>query len=200
VLVRRTSCLRKNLKVRWVVPAALLLLTAGSAACGTLPAEWPGLDRDLTKAVDGYLAAFLVEPVQGGQVYCASETLEVEQVGNAVKAWVWVLCEEFFPDRGILQVGAGFSGPLMVYLFSNEQDSLPGVSKPTYMATGFAQPRDGSLMAEDIERIFPAAAIERMCLADLSCTNSRVARLEAIVEGQVQEEFNLPVATSSFSS
>ena len=195
-----TSSLPKNLQGLWIVPAVLLLLAAGSAACGGLPAEWPGLDRDLTNAVDGYLAAFLVEPVQGGKVYCASETLAVEQVGNSVNAWVWVLCEEFFADRGTLQVGAGFSGPLMVYLLSNAQDSPPGVSEPTFMATGFAKPRDGSLMAEDIERIFPAAAIERMCLADLSCTNSRVARLESTVEGQAQVEFKLPIATSSFSS
>lgn len=174
---------------------AVLMIASGLTACGLSGAGWPGLNSDLTAAVDGYLAAFLIEPVYGGQVYCASETLEVEQTGDAVKAWVWALCEEFYPVEGALQVGAGHNGPLMVYLFSNEEDFLPGLDDPTYMATGFSAPRDGSLLAEDIARFFPPSAIERMCLEDADCSKARIERLEGALEQKVHLQSPLPIAT-----
>ncbi|MEJ2011029.1 MAG: hypothetical protein P8X64_02265 [Anaerolineales bacterium] len=174
---------------------AVLMLASGLAACVLPGAGWPGLNSDLTSAVDGYLAAFLIEPAHGGQVHCASETLEVEQTGDAVKAWVWALCEEFYRVEGALQVGASHNGPLIVYLFSNEDDFLPGLEDPTYMATGFSAPRDGSLLADDIARFFPPAAIERMCLEDADCGNARTERLEEALEQKVHLHCPLPIAT-----
>jgi len=175
----------------------VLLFAASLAACSTLHAEFPGLDQDLAAAVDGYLAAFLIEPVQGGQVYCATETLAVEQVGDAVKAWVWTLCEEFYAERGVLRVGSGFSGPLMVYLLANMEQHIPSAGEHAYMATGFAQPRDGSLWAGDIERIFPPGAIERMCLEDSDCSSARIERLEAELAVRTLADSGLPTATST---
>ena len=168
-----------------------LLFAVILGACTLSHGPWPGREADLSTAAEGYLAAFLIEPIQNGQVFCATETLDVEQTGEAIKAFLWALCIEYYPYRGVLQVGAGFSGPLMVYMFENE---------PGYLATGFALPRDGALFPGDVERIFPPAAVERMCLEDSACCSARVYRLEGVLEGRAHEEFDLPVATKSPSS
>jgi len=179
---------------RWLPVACLLPLAL--AACGTLEAGSPGLQEELAPAVNGYLSMFVVEPVHDGQVFCASETLGVERTGNAIKAWVWALCEELYPEQGVLQPGAGFSGPVMVYLLSNTERYLPS-SGDQYMATGMARPRDGSLMAGDIQRMFPAEAIERMCPDDAACARARVERLQAELAVGAQSELGLPLATAA---
>lgn len=180
---------------RTMLLAALLAALVGG--CSTSLTQKPGMDAGLSSAVEGYLAAFLIEPAYGGQVYCASETLEVEQVGDAIKAWVWAVCEEFYVEEGVLQVGSGFSGPLMVYLLSNEQDYQPGARDRSYMATGYAKPGDGSEMADDINRIFPRSAIESMCMDDSSCMQARIDHLQAALEAKVHTQTPLPVATPS---
>jgi hypothetical protein len=185
------------LKSRRAASAVLILIAAGLAACELPGANWPGLDSDLTAAVDGLLAAFLTDPASGGRVYCTSQTLAVEQIGDAIKARVWAQCEALYPVYGVLQVGAGCSGPLMVYLFSNEEDYLPGLSWVMNMTTGFSFPRDGSLLTEDIERFFPPAATGRMCLEDAGCSNARTEHLEKALVQKVRTRSPLPIATHS---
>ena len=186
---------RRRFKANRWLPVAFLLPLA-LAACSTLQPEAPGLQVELAPAVNGYLSMFLVEPVHGGKVFCASETLGVERTGNAIKAGVWALCEELYPEQGALQQGAGYSGPLMVYLLSNKERYLPS-SGDQYVATGMARPRDGSLMAGDIQRMFTAETIERMCLDEAACARARFERLGAELAAQAQSELGLPLATAA---
>jgi hypothetical protein len=146
----------------------------------------PAASEDLAIVAAQYLEAHLFEPSFGGQVFCATEMLHVDQQGTAIKAYVWAMCIEYYEDNQILQAGSAASEPLLVYMIEYEGSTL---------ATGFAEPRGGSLFAEDIKRIFPDGALAKMCLEDIDCKNARRQRLEAGIEEQVKRAYNLPIAT-----
>jgi hypothetical protein len=141
---------------------------------------------DLTWVAEDYLRDHIFEPAFGGRIFCESEVLQVVQQGDAIKAYLWVLCAEYYPEGEALQMGTAVSEPLLVYML--ERDGQ-------YLATGFAEPRSGELQLADIQRIFPPEAIAGMCLADVACSNTRVQRLMTTLEMYAENNLLSPIAT-----
>ena len=167
-----------------IVVLVLSLLIGGCSRILLVP-EHPAGD-DVASAAARYLEANLFDPAFGGRVFCAADLLYSDQQGSAIKAYVWVLCIEYYEANQTMLAGTAVSEPLLVYMIEFEGSTL---------ASGYAKPRDGSLFAEDIERMFPAEAVECMCLEDILCKNARVERLEAGILDQVTKVFIWPIAT-----
>lgn len=180
--VRKTPAMRLAI----LVVSSLASSLFASSCSLTSSFSQPAASEDLAIVAAHYLEAHLFEPSFGGQVFCATEMLHVDQQGTAIKAYVWAMCIEYYEDNQILQAGTAASEPLMVYMIEYEGSTL---------ASGFAEPRDGSLFADDIIRMFPVEAVERMCLEDIDCKNARMQLLEAGIEEQVKRAYNLPIAT-----
>ena len=165
--------------------ASLLMLFISSCSLIPTTVKYPA-DEDLASVVARYLDGHIFEPSFGGQVFCATEMLHLDQQGTAIKAYVWAFCIEYFEEGPSLQMGTAVSEPLLVYMIEHEGRTL---------ASGYAEPRDGTLYAEDIKRMFPDEAVSRMCLGDISCSNDRTQRLQTGVDKRMRQIYNLPIAT-----
>ena len=165
------------------------MLIASLGACRPAPYNAPDSPTDeLALIAQSYLSNHIFKPAFGGQIFCESETFQTRQQGSAIKAYLWVLCAEYYREDEVLQIGTAVSEPLLVYLIERNGGLL---------ATGFAEPRSGERFAEDLHRIFPVEALRAMCLEDPICSNARVERLLISLEQQVGETLKLPLATGS---
>lgn len=170
----------------FAIPWLLIFPLSLTGCMPALVATTSPRTAELASVAETYLSAQLFKPTFGGQLFCESEILDVEQQGKAIKVYLWVLCAEFYSQEEVLHMGTAVSEPLLVYMIEFQG---------RYLASGFAEPQNGERQPEDIRRMFPPQAIIRLCQGDTACSNARVERLLVEIERQVEELFKLPLAT-----
>lgn len=98
------------------------------------------------ESINNYLETNLASTGFNGKAYCAYQVLDGQLNNSPQKIYLWVLCQEYYQEEGILKQGTGSSFPIALEIMANN-DQLEVINHH--------QPRDGSLYSKDIAVIFP---------------------------------------------
>jgi hypothetical protein len=111
----------------------------------TLSAGQQQLAVELREVTKNYLVAKIGVVGFGGKVFCAHKVLALEESGDDVKEYVYVLCQEYYESGAELKKGTGLKLP--VALDIQKQAGA-------YRVLSHQVPRDAGYKKE-IERLFP---------------------------------------------
>ncbi len=121
------------------------------------------------KSIQDYLSANVGETVFGGKAYCAYDVIDAAAADNPQAVYLWVVCQEYYPDNQTLKQGTGSSFPLALTVQS-KNDALQVISHRI--------PRDGALYAEDMPVIFPERTRAKIHSESTRDHNNRVQALQ----------------------
>jgi hypothetical protein len=151
----------------------LALVLALLAACTPTSA-------DFLLPVNDFLVQNVGQRYFGGKVFCAYDVLGTGPRDDGVDVYVWALCGEYTLDNSVLTLGTASSLPVALHMQK---------SNGQYTVTSYEVPRDGIDYGSSIQRIFPPAAIEKMCETNADCYNERAQRLQNEIEQKAGEVY-----------
>ncbi|MBS7529370.1 hypothetical protein IC619_002520 [Hazenella sp. IB182353] len=112
------------------------------------PKEKIILQMDST--INRYAKSHLIQPIEGGEIYCANQVMGEETKGNGTEVYAWVTCEEVI-RKG--DTGSGVSVPVVFQ-----------VNKQTQIVS-HQVPLDGSSYQTSINQMFPADVRSKLSTA-----------------------------------
>jgi hypothetical protein len=131
------------------------------------PVEQPSLDLAKLKPVlKEYLKTEtqgIISPIRpGGDIFIVFDTLGADIDGGMIKAYINLLCQEYYPEGDSLIEGAGVSIPIALSMIEVNDK---------YEILSYQAPRDGEIFAVDLKRIFPERCLQvhRQMLYDRRC-------------------------------
>lgn len=133
--------------------------------------------------VQDYLVKHIVQANFGGRVFCAYDVLGADMLSDRADVYVWALCAEYYREGEILTMGTASSLPVAMHM---------QISSGGYQMVSSEVPEDGIGYGASLQRIFPEAAIERMCHDNADCYNERANRLEGATKQQAEEFYSAP--------
>lgn len=168
------------MNMKFVLSGALffVLLTEG---CRQEPvaqsvSDIPGYHQDgYSEIVHGYLNRNCGYAGFGGKVFCAYWVLGTEGTGEAIKEYVWTVCEEYYVSDGNIRRGTGVMLPVALTL-KEQGDGTRIISHKA--------PRNGTLYANDVRELFPKAIQRRILGKDVEYMN----RLSGILHQEAERE------------
>jgi hypothetical protein len=159
----------------WISLLALVLLVGCQSERQD---DHPTLDFDAILQPDA-LESYLVDHVGisgfGGEVFCAYEPFDTLQVVEG-KAYLWVLCQEYYLEQESLNRGSGVSLPVALRI--QEIDGRYEIMDSFF-------PRDGTYFGSDVRDAFPVctwAYIMPRSVEEIHQYNFRVNKLESEAE------------------
>ena len=132
--------------------------------------------------MESYLTGQVGHAYFFGKVFCAYDVLAVDVRPDRADVYVWALCGEYYLDKNALTLGTASSLPVALHLLGENG---------RYMVTGHEVPGEGMDYGTSIQKIFPAGAIEKMCMTNPDCYNERAERLEKAIEQHAREYYRL---------
>jgi hypothetical protein len=131
-----------------LIPAIVAVIAIISIAD---PVEQPALDLTKLKPV---LKEYLKTKTGGivsithpdADIFIAIDTLGVDIKGGVINAYLYLLCQEYYPENDSLRNGAGVACPLALRITDNNGK---------YCIISHQVPRDGEIFASDFKTIFP---------------------------------------------
>ena len=167
------------MKIHHHLPLALLsaLLLAMTACVPTLKPV--SLSQQSTDQIEAYLVRNIGISGFGGEVFCPFDVLGQDSGGT--KLYVWTLCAEYQLVGNELEMGTASSLPVSLTM-ERQGESL--------QVTGHQTPPEG-WSAGALEKIFPAAIIERFCMQAPDCYNERAARLQQQAEQAARDFYKI---------
>jgi hypothetical protein len=140
--------------------------------------DHPTMDFDPILQIDA-LESYLVDHVGisgfGGEVFCAYEPFDTLQ-GVGGKAYLWVLCQEYYLEQEALNRGSGVSLPVVLRI--QEIDGRYEILDSSF-------PRDGAYYGSDVRAAFPEctwAHIMPRSVEEIHQYNDRANKLESETE------------------
>jgi hypothetical protein len=153
----------------------LVLILALLAAC--IPDS-----PDILAPVENALMENIGQTSFGGKVFCSYDVLGSEARSDGMDVYVWALCGEYYLDNGVLTLGTGSSMPVAIHMQKAGR---------VYEVVSCEIPSDGMDYMPSIQRIFTAAAIQKMCHENPDCYNERAQRLQNASEQKAREYYGL---------
>ena len=153
----------------------LVLILALLAAC--IPDS-----PDILAPVENALMENIGQTSFGGKVFCSYDVLGTEAWADGMDVYVWALCGEYYLDNGVLTLGTASSLPVAIHMQKAGR---------VYEVVSCEIPSDGTDYMPSIQRIFTAAAIQKMCHENPDCYNERAQRLQNTIEQKAREYYGL---------
>jgi hypothetical protein len=159
--------------ILWIALAACQL---SSPATGPLGVSGHAIPPE---SICAYMVASLGVSAYGGEVFCAYEPLDAQQ-GLEGRLYLWVLCQEYVVQRGVIQPGSGISLPVVLLV------QVQGGS-PVFI--GHRAPGDGEAYGPEVRMLFPSSTWHQITPqdeTDIRGYNARADRLEQETERQAE--------------
>ncbi len=130
--------------------------------------------RESSNSPSGTVESFisnapLTAPQFGGKIFVAYKTLGEIPEGNGKILYAWAYIQEYYVEDGTLRTGSGASIPLAIH------------TKPVgefFLPTSYETPRDGSLFAADVAKLFPKNIQDLISGKNTAQRNAEIKKLE----------------------
>jgi len=144
-----------------------------------------GAPPGTSQTIQNYLVEKIGVTSSGGKVFCAYEPLaDMDEKGNRIYLYVWVLCQEYYLNQQGLEKGTGSSLPVAITM-ERKGDS--------YTIVEHKIPGEVALAPEKVQAYFPPTAWPKiMPSTDQETTeyNNRAKKLENETETKAKEVFS----------
>lgn len=137
---------------------------------------------DILALVENTLVENIGQASFDGKVFCSYDVLGTEAWADGMDVYVWALCGEYYLDNGVLTLGTASSLPVAIHMQKAGR---------VYEVVSCEIPSDGMDYMPSIQRIFTAAAIQKMCHENPDCYNERAQRLQNAIEQKAREFYGL---------
>ena len=104
------------------------------------------LAAELKDPINAYLQQKLGETGFGGRQFCAHKVFAIDQSGDQIHAYIYLVCQEYYLKGQDLTKGTGLALPAALLV---QKDGTQ------YRIVSHETPHDGAAFSADVERIFP---------------------------------------------